>query len=155
MDVQLVKLDVYDANPVLEAGAVEGYAKSLGATVRRLSDFKDSDAREADALLILISDDKLNQLVSYVKGKQPNVLDSFWKGNADTRQSRLYDEPQRQLDAMERKRKELLMKFLEDATPVKIVDEAIDKLKSTLGRLKIDSKLEKLAAVKVTYRPKN
>ena len=154
-DVQLVKLDVYDANPVLEAGAVESLARGLGATVRQLSDFRDPDGREAEALLVLIPEAKLSQFVSYITGKQPNVLDSSWKGDPEVRQSRLYEEPQRQLDAMERKRKELLMKFLEDATAVKVVDEAIDKLKATIGRLKIDTKLEKLAAVKVTYRPKN
>lgn len=154
-DVQLVKLDVYDANPVLEADAVEGFAKSLGATVRQLSDFKDADGREADALLILIPEDKVSVLMSYIEGKQPNVLDSSWKGDSDARQSRLFDEPERQLEAMERKRKELLMKFLEDATPVRVVDEAIAKLKTTIARMKIEPKLEKLAAIKVTYRPKS
>jgi hypothetical protein len=154
-EVQLVKLDVYDGNPVLDAGTVESFAKSLGASVRQLSDFKDSEGREADALLILIPEDKLPALVKYIEEKQPNILDSSWQGDADARQSRLFDEPQRQLDVMERKRKELLLKFLEDATPVKVVDEAIAKLKTTIARMKIEPKHEKLAAVKVTYRPKS
>lgn len=154
-DVRLVKLDIYDANPVLDAGAVAGFARSLGATVRELHDFKDSDGREADALLILLPDNKLDQLVRYVMDKQPNVLDSSWQGDSDVRQNRLFEEPQKQLDAMERKRKELLLKFLEDATPVKTVDDAIAKLKTTIARLQIEPKLDKLAAVKVTYRPRS
>jgi hypothetical protein len=152
--VQLLRVDVLDSRPVIEPAQVASLARGMGGIARELTSVSETSELEASGVLVLLDEAKVETFVEWIKQQQPNVFDVAWRGDSDSRQAKLLDEPQKQLDALEKKRRELLMKYYEDATPVKVVDEAIEKLKITIGRLRIGPKESRLAAIRVTFRAK-
>lgn len=152
-DVKLVLVDVTDRNSPLGQPELITFAKGLGATIRTYPDFGAKDNTERPGVLVLISDKRLAELTAFIEKEEPAASEMSWKGSAEVRQSRLFDEIDLQIKELQNKRKQLLVRYLKDAPAVLEVDEVLERASQSMSTVKIDGSLIGMAAVRVTFPP--
>ena len=153
-EVRLVRLNVYTSGGDSARSELESFAQSLGAETRSFTDFGNLEREPAEGLLILVQDKHVEETVKFVQSRNSNVAEQSWRVTPQLRQSRLEDETQAALFALKARRQQLLIKYLDDADPVRDVEEAISKAEATLRRLRIAEAEQSLAAIKVTFGPR-
>lgn len=152
-EVPFVRLNVYTAAGESARAEVEAYVHSLRAESRAFTDFG-SEGEPTEGLLVLISDQHVDATVKFVQARNSNVVEQSWKISPQLRQIRLEDETHAALFNLKAKRQKLLVKYLDDADPVRVVEESITKAEAALRRLKIKEADLPLAAIKLTFGPR-
>lgn len=153
-EVQLSRLNVYTSEGSAARDEILAFAKSKGGQVRTFVDYGNAEQVPSDGLLVMLSDKEADALVQYVMSKNANVAEQRYRTAPAARQARIQDEAQSALFALKAKRQKLLVRFLEDAGPVKQVEEDIAIAEAAIQRLRIPEEQQSLAAVKVTFGPR-
>lgn len=153
-EVRLVRLNVYTADPERSQSDLAAALKPLGGQVRTFADFGNPSHTPSAGMLVLLPDAGVEKLVNLVHSQNGNVAEQSWLTTIASRQARLEDDVQAALFDFKAQRQSLLVKYFEDATPVKEVDEAIAKIEDSIQKLRIPSKSQNLAAVKITFGPR-
>lgn len=153
-EVQLARLNVYTSEGSSARDEILAFAKSKGAQTRTFVDYGTADQSPSDGLLVMLPDKDAEELVKYVMSKNTNVAEQRYRTAPAARQARIQDEAQAALFALKAKRQKLLVKYLEDAEPVKRVEEDIAIAEAAIQRMRIPDDQQSLAAVKVTFGPR-
>ncbi len=153
-EVQLARLNVYTSDAANARDEILAYARSKGAQARIFVDYGNAEREPSEGLLVMLPDKDAEGLVQYVQSKNGNVAEQRYRIAPAARQARIQDEAQAALFALKAKRQKLLVKYLEDADPVKEVEEAIVKAADAIKRLRISDEQQSLTAVKVTFGPR-
>ncbi|MCO5296634.1 MAG: hypothetical protein M9921_07240 [Fimbriimonadaceae bacterium] len=153
-EVRLVRLNVYTANPEEAQEELVRSLKPLGGQIRTFADYGNPAHTPSIGMLILIPEEGVEKLVNLVHAQNGNVAEQSWKTTVASRQARLEDDVQAALFDLKAQRQSLLVKYFEDATPVKEVDEAIAKIEDSIKKLHIPAEAQQRAAVKITFGPR-
>lgn len=153
-EVRLVRLNVYTSNPEDAQAELAGALRSTGGQVRTFADFGNTALTQSAGMLVLIPENGVAKLIDLVKAQNGNVAEQSWKTTVASRQARLEDDVHAALFELKARRQSLLVKYYEDASEVKAVDEAIAKVEDSIKKLLIPADSQNLAAVKITFGPR-
>lgn len=121
-----VAMTVTGAEPSQGQSSLVSMANSLGGTANKFSHMNEDGTVEAQGVLIIIPASKYEQAKSKIEGLGGASIDSMNEGNASGEQSKIQGIFIARLTKLREKQKDLLVDFLDDAQPVKLIKEAID-----------------------------
>lgn len=150
-DVRLVLISISDRNSPLGKSELVELANGAAATVRSYSEFGGPELTEREGVLVLIPEKRLAELLDSIKKLEPGASEVIWKGPSEVRQSRLTGEIELQISELKVKRQQLLIRYLEEAPQVVDIDEALERARQSLAKLRIENGLSGMAAVRVTF----
>jgi|GEM_PF-4948120 len=127
------------------------YAARLGGKASQLTEKGADNRPEVKGVLATIPGDKVQQMLKFAAELGAVVEKQSWAGSGNDRKERLQDQEKSRLDSLKRLREALLATYLEDAQPVKEVDEEIAKAQETLKEIKTESGGDKMAVVRIMF----
>jgi hypothetical protein len=102
---------------------------------------------EERGTLVFVPDSELNAAVSAIGG----AASEEWRGSASARRSRLVSDYRRQLTELNSRRAQLLVKYFEDATEVKVVDEEIERIQKGIRQLEPAPGTDRMSLIHVRF----
>ncbi len=120
---------------------IAAFVKKRGGTVRSV----------AGGMMVLVPRDQAPGVMAVLSKHGTVTSQESWSGTPSERQNRLVADLEQQRGALMKKRSELLVKYLEDASPVKQVEEDIKTVERRIEELQIEPAAQHMAAVKVTF----
>jgi hypothetical protein len=121
-----VAMSVTGADPSQGQSTLAGLASSLGGSARTFSHMTEDGSLEAQGILMIIPASKYEQAKSRIEALGGASIDTMVEGNASSEQSKIQGMFVSRLAKLREKQKDLLVDFLDDAQPVKLVKEGID-----------------------------
>lgn len=121
-------------------------AKGLGGSSHSFAEADPHGGTRIEGVILFVPASKLDEALAKVGGS----VDGRWSGPATDREDQLIQPYKDRIDALEAKKSELLVKYLEDAPEVREIQDAIDSLTKTMAQLHPDKSKDSQAWIVVT-----
>lgn len=134
-----------------DAQKVAGIAKQFSASTKAVTEFQGERHTPVDGLLLFVPPGKTQPLLTALTGVGATVAFD-WKGGSADRQRVLTEKSATLLRDLQRKRQELLVRYFEDAIPVRDLDDQIAAVTAALKQYN-ERAPAKADTVKVLFLP--
>lgn len=121
-----VAMSMDGPDPEKGQNSISAIASAFGGSVRTFSHMTENGTVEARGVLVIVPAAKFEDAKSRIEALGGASIDSSYDGLASDRQSQIQSLFVSRLAKLQDKRKDLLVDFLDDAQPVKQINEAID-----------------------------
>ena len=121
-----VSISMNGPDPEKGQGSISGIASSFGGSARTFTHMAEDGTVEARGVLVIVPAAKFEEAKAKIEGLGGATIDTSYDGLASDRQSQIQAMFVSRLAKLRDRQKDLLVDFLDDAQPVKIINEAID-----------------------------
>ncbi len=145
----LVTIRVNVGDPTQAVKAAEAVASKEGGNAIR---YDDSALRaEPEGVILFVPAPKADQVEKELGSLGSVVVSEKWSGAAGERIDRIERDANDRLSALHVQRQELLIKFFEDAPPIKHIDEDSDRITKSLAALRAQKQGATIAVFKLKF----
>lgn len=127
------------------------YVKKLGGKAQPVSETGDDGKAEVRGVLATVPEKAVPDLLKHVASAGAVVEKQTWSGTSAERKAKLTEDAEARIASLKKLREALLVTYLEDAQPVKDVDEEIAKASKTIEQVQADKADEKMAVVRIGF----
>lgn len=131
---------------------MSSFARDAGGSARAFVLYQVGQPQQPRGLLVMIPNDRLEEAFMELVRLGSIVERDSWQGSAAARRTRLASGLLDQRDELEKRRQELLVRWLEDAEPVKRVDDELAEVRRSLAEVELGRETDPLAVIKLTFR---
>jgi hypothetical protein len=139
-------------DPEQSATKVITFANSSGGTGRLFAHMTEEGSVESYGALLLIPASKFEAIKSQILGLGDVKIDGTIPGDPKDHQATIQGVFNARLTRLRDKRKELLVDFLEDAQPVKLINDAIDQESRALQATRLSGKTRGKVAIRIMFK---
>lgn len=147
VEVPMVTLTFSVGDGAAAASSVIGIARNYGGVGVPVTEVL--DRRTRNGCLVYVPQDRLDAFLGNLNGVGSLMERVRWRGSEGERRARLASEAERRLDDLQADRKNLLIKYLDDAPEVKEIDEQIALQRKAISALRLRAPGPKMVAVRV------
>jgi hypothetical protein len=127
------------------------YVQKIGGKAQPLTEQGSEGKPEVKGVLATVPEGVVKDLLKHVSDAGAVVDKQTWTGSSNDRKAKLVEDAQSRIASLKKLREALLVTYLEDAQPVKDVDEEIAKATKGLDQLQTDKGAEKMAIVRISF----
>lgn len=133
-------------------GRMSTFARDAGGSSRPFVDYRAGQPQQSRGLLVVVPNDRLEEAFLEIVRVGSIAARDSWRGTAAGRRTRLAGDLLDQRDVLEKRRQELLVRWLEDAEPVRRVDEELAEVRRSLAEVELSRDTDAQAVIKITFR---
>jgi len=149
---QYVSMSLDGPEPEKGQSSISGIASAVGGTARTFSHMAEDGTVESRGVLVIVPAGKFDEAKTKIAALGGATIDSTYEGVASERQTQIQSPFLSRLAKLQAKRKDLLVDFLDDAQPVKQINEAIDQETRAVSATRLPGNLGGKAVLRITLK---
>ena len=149
---QYVSMSLDGPEPEKGQNSIASIASALGGTARAYSHMAEDGTVEYRGVIVILPAGKFEDAKAKISALGGASVESSYEGLASDRQTQIQSPFVSRLAKLQAKRKDLLVDFLDDAQPVKQINEAIDLETRAVSATRLPGNLSGKAVFRITLK---